>query len=156
MDEFHVFCSESKSLIIHFIKKTSQSYGKTRSGFVLPLIEEYDQDWKWMFLIEMNFLPFPPIKKPYINGCWCTIEPNIDILIVLGCRYTTYRPSLEVWCKKKDRKKMTKDLLRIPCFSLGVFRYLILPMWWVTSRMNFMTFAVKVKVGTIHFMKRTS
>ena len=44
MDEFHVFCSESKSLIIHLIKKTSQSYGKTRSGFVLPLIEEYDQD----------------------------------------------------------------------------------------------------------------
>ena len=156
MDEFHVFCSESKSLIIHFIRKTSQSYGKTRSGFVLPLIEEYDQDWKWMFLIEMNFLPFPPIKKPYINGCWCTIEPNIDILIVLGCRYTICRSSLQVWCKNKRQEENDKGFTQNTLFQIRRFWHLIWRMWWVTSRMNFMTFAVKVKVGTIHFMKRTS
>ena len=130
MDEFHVFCSESKSLIIHFIRKTSQSYGKTRSGFVLPLIEEYDQDWKWMFLIEMNFLPFPPIKKPYINGCWCTIEPNFDILIVLGCRYTICRSSLQVWCKNKRQEENDKGftqntLFQLRRFSIPYFAYVV-------------------------------
>ena len=152
----HAFAVKVISLIIQFRKKTSQSYGKRRPGFVLPLIEEYDKDWKWIFLIKMIFLPFPPIIKPYINGCCFTIEPNIGILIVLGCRYTTCRPSLQVWCKNNQQVENDKGLTWNTLFWVRRFLHLFWPMWWVTSMMNFMTFAVKVKVGTIHFMKGTS
>ena len=46
----HFIEEKVELLTIHFMKRTSQSYEKTLSGFVLSLIEDYHQDYRGTFL----------------------------------------------------------------------------------------------------------
>ncbi len=145
-----------KILTIHFKKGTSQSSEKTRSGFVLPLTEEWDQDYKWVFLRKINFLLFPPIIRPYVKSCWFTIEPNFGLLVALGCRDTTWRWSVQVLCKNNQWEENDTGLTWNSHFQGRHFFCTFFLIWWITSLINFMTFAIKVKLLTIHFMKGTS
>ena len=151
------FCSKSNKSYHSIHEKDKSKLWEKKVRFCSAPYRRIWQGLKVNILHNFYFfLPFPPIIKPYINGCCFTIEPNIGILIVLGCRDTTCRPSLQVWCKNNQQVENDKGLTWNTLFWVRRFLHLFWPMWWVTSMMNFMTFAVKVKVGTIHFMKGTS